>query len=471
MKAKDKLLRNFVGTFVVVTFVGLAVFVLSGCASASKCVVENGCIVVGSPFDLEIGSTEYANMFGSLIQTSAHAVYDPDTKTTTTNWHHHVAARLATPYFGCDRLSLFFKGEEKVLEHCHLSIGDNWVSEEGKTMSYAECRETVDRIAADIGRRLGITMRCRGVNTEAETMDRVRKSLEEYRRRKEKCFGLARGFVHYAGERTCRNVQVDYRVSGMLNDKGKCSIHVSCSKRFDPLSVSCKTGDRIPVYTNAMSSAASWGLMPSAEQKQAHDDAKRLRETINRLFGIDLDRPMETNEFFSVLWKTNAQTAVKREWMPMPTPFEGMTECKINQSVRFLAIPFGLFAIRCPFDGDVAEDELKAQAKRFLARLESEYGAKIPKVDSIKGRSLISKLFGEGIPTFGDTKVALGLDKTQYFIGKVGDISVEISYSTPFYAKKGGGFEMLCKGAVVVNIIQSPIIANGRARLDEKDGK
>ena len=100
MKAKDKLLRNFVGTFVVVTFVGLAVFVLSGCASASKCVVENGCIVVGSPFDLEIGSTEYANMFGSLIQTSAHAVYDPDTKTTTTNWHHHVAARLAAPYFG-----------------------------------------------------------------------------------------------------------------------------------------------------------------------------------------------------------------------------------------------------------------------------------------------------------------------------------------------------------------------------------
>ena len=77
---------------------------------------------------------------------------------------------------------------------------------------------------------------------------------------------------------------------------------------------------------------------------------------------------------------------------------------------------------------------------------------------------MLTKMFGDGIPTFGDTKALLGLDKTQYFIGKVGDLSVEVSYAVPRYVKKGGKFEISCKGAVVVNIIQSPIITKVKTK-------
>ena len=314
-----------------------------------------------------------------------------------------------------------------------------------------------------MGKRLGITMRCTSESSEEEAKESVRESLEEYKHKQEKCYGLARSFVDFVGEKTVKNVQVDYSVSGMINEKGRCNIHVSYSKHRDFLS-SWKLGDKIPVYTNEMYSITSGKLVPTEEQKRAHEEAKRLRETVNRLFGIDLDRPAETNELSSALWTTNAVDAAKREWTPLAAPFEGMTERKLNQTVNFLAIPFGTFALRRPFNGDVAESELKAQAKRVLDRIEKEYGEKIPEGDSTTGKVLLTKMYGEGIPTFGDTRALLGLDKTQYFTGKVGDLAVDISYATPRYAKKGDRFEIVCKGAVVVNIVQSPVITLGKTK-------
>ena len=459
---EEKMLCRFAGTVAATALIGSVVIALPGFAGESKWQIKNGSIFLDSPFDLEIGSTEYAKALGGLIRTSAHANYDPNTKTTTTNYHHYADARLTVPYFGHDRLSLSFKGEEKALEHCSLAIG-RWASDKGKVMSYAECRETVDKIVADMGKRLGITMRCTNESSEEEAKEGVRASLEDYKRRKEKCYGLARSFVNFAGEKTVKNVLVDYSVSGMINEKGRCDINVSYSKHRDFLS-SWKPGDKIPVYTNEMYSATSGKLVPTREQKRAHDEAKRLRETVNRLFGIDLDRPAETNELSSALWTTNAVGTAKREWTPLATPFEGMTERKLNQTTRFLTIPFGTFALRRPFDGDVSESELKAQAKRILDRIEREYGEKIPKGDSSAGNALLAKMYGEGIPTFGDTKVIFGLDKTQYFTGKVGDLAVDISYAAPRYAKKGDRFEIVCKGAVVVNIIQSPVITTAKTK-------
>ena len=467
MKERKEMTCRFAGAIAAMALVGAAMSVPSGFADESKWRIENGRIVVDSPFDLEIGSTGYAKALGSLIRTSAYANYDPNTKTTTTNFHHHAEAWLTTPYFGHDKLSLSFKGEEKALERCDLTIG-RWASKKGKMMSYAECRETVDRIAADMGKRLGITMRCTSESSEEEAKDGVRESLEEYRRKKKKCYGFARSFVHFAGEKTVKNIQVDYSVCGLINEKGRCDIHVEYSKHQEFFS-SWKLGDKIPIYTNEMYSASSCKLVPTREQKRAHDEAKRLRETVNRLFGIDLDKPAETNELSAALWRTNTQNAVKREWTPLETPFEGMMERKVSQTIRFLAIPFGTFALRRPFDGDVSDSELKAQAKRFLDRLEREYGGKIPEGDSSAGNALLTKMYGEGIPTFGDTKVLFGLDKTQYFTGKVGDLAVDISYAAPRYAKKGDRFEIVCKGAVVVNIIQSPVITTAKTKAG-KDG-
>ena len=73
-------------TVFAVAVAGLAVAVTTGCVSAPPAYrVENQRIVLGSPFALEIGSTEYAKSFGDLIHTSAHANYDPQTKKTPTN--------------------------------------------------------------------------------------------------------------------------------------------------------------------------------------------------------------------------------------------------------------------------------------------------------------------------------------------------------------------------------------------------
>ena len=43
-------------------------------------------------------------------------------------------------------------------------------------------------------------------------------------------------------------------------------------------------------------------------------------------------------------------------------------------------------------------------------------------------------------------------------------MAIDISYATPRYAKKGSTFEIVRKGAIVVNIVQSPIITAGKAK-------
>ena len=441
---------------------GLSVAVMTGCVSTPAYRVENQKIVLDSPFALEIGSTEYAKEFGDLIQTSAHASYDPQTKKTTTNFYHYAEAWLATPYFGCERVWLNFKGEEKALNRCNLSRGSFYGS--SKKMSFDECRATVGKIVADMESRFGMTMRCSNDLSENDAKDRVKEMGEEFGHKGEKRYGYAMSFVNYNWQTKNAHGLVDYHVSGMMDEKGGCSINVDFSVPPEFLRRSYQPGDKIPVYTNEMCSTTSSKLVPTAEQKKAHDEAKKLRETITRLFGVDLDRPSETNELSSALWQTNAQATVKREWTPLEKPFEGMAERKVNQSVRFLAIPFGTFALRHPFDGDVSEEELKAQAKRFLDRLEKEYGAKIPEADTKEGVALLAKQFGDGVPTFGDTKALLGLDKKTHFTGKVGDLAIEIGYAEPRYAKRDGKYEIVCKGAVVVNFIQSPIITNGKVK-------
>ena len=436
--------------------------VTTGCVGTPPAYrVENQKIVLDSPFALEIGSTEYAKAFGDLIYKSVHANYDPQTKKTTTNFYHHAEARLATPYFGCERVWLNFKGEEKTLNSCNLSRGRFYGS--SKKMSFEECRATVGKIVADMESRFGMTMRCRTDLSENDA-----KAIgEEFKQRGEKCGGYATSFVYYSWQTKNAHGFVDYCVSGMMDEKGGCSFSVDFSVPPEFLRRSYQPGDEIPVYTNEMCSTTSSTLVPTAEQKKAHEEAKKLRETITRLFGVDLDNPSETNDFSTAVWSTNAPATVKREWTPMEKPFEGMTERKVNQSVRLFAIPFGVFAMRHPFDGDVSEEELKAQAKRFLDRLEKEYGAKIPVADTKDGAALLAKQFGEGVPTFGDTKALLGLDKKTYFMGKVGDLAIEIGSAEPRYAKRGGKYEIVCKGAVVVNIVQSPVITTAKAKKEK----
>jgi len=41
----------------------------------------------------------------------------------------------------------------------------------------------------------------------------------------------------------------------------------------------------------------------------------------------------------------------------------------------------------------------------------------------------------------------------------VGDLAIEISYAVPQYAKKGDTFEIARRGGVLVNFVQTPILA------------
>lgn len=424
------------------------------CEGAQKYRVESGGIVLDSPFALEIGSTEYSAAFGKWIRTSAYANYDPMARTTTTNFQYYATAHLSKPYFGFNGLSLMFKGREKYLERCSFSsYGPGRVPAD--KMSYEECREKTGRIVADIQKRLGIVMRCFQDETEDAAKQEVDRHLKKYREANQKCHGVAVSFLCFHGARVGKFGLISYDVNGMVNDKGDCSVHVSCSLSSEPASY--KSGDRIPVITNMTYSSYGGMLMTENQRKKAHEEADKLRKTFTRLFGVDFASSSATNGLPCVVRQTNGQDKAVEEWTVMSKPFEGMTESRLYRAEGLHSIPYVSFSLRRAYPGDISEDELKEQAKRVLGRLESEYGESIPKAHTMDESRLFAGRTEEGVPVFGDTRALLCLDKKVYFKGRVGDLSVEICYAEPRYAKRGERFEIICKGAVLVNIVQSSI--------------
>ena len=424
------------------------------CEGAQKYRVESGGIVLDSPFALEIGSTEYSAAFGKWIRTSAYANYDPMARTTTTNFQYYATAHLSKPYFGFNGLSLMFKGREKHLERCSFSsYGPGRVPAD--KMSYEECREKVGRIVADIQKRLGIIMCCAQDETEDAAKQEVDRHLKKYREANQKCHGLAVSFLGFHGARVGKFGLISYDVNGMVNDKGDCSVCVSCSLSSEPASY--KSGDRIPVITNGVHSSCRDMLMTKDQQKKAHEEAGKLRGTVMRLFGVDFNNPSAANGLPGVVRQPNVPAKAMEEWTAMAKPFEGMIESRLYKSVLSRSIPYVNFSIRRPYHGDVSEAELKELARRVHSRLESEYGESIPKAHTMDESRLFAGRTEEGVPVFGDTRALLCLDKKVYFKGRVGDLSVEICYAEPRYAKRGERFEIICKGAVLVNIVQSSI--------------
>ena len=137
--------------------------ILSACIVGALCAcaakgdgfrIEDGKIVVDSPFDLEIGSPEYAKALGSAVKSHKDVRKDPKTGETVTNWYHSGEARFAQPYFGARNAWLSFKGEDKTLSSVHFSSGKDNKSYVG-VLTFDECRKMFDEIAADMSRRLG----------------------------------------------------------------------------------------------------------------------------------------------------------------------------------------------------------------------------------------------------------------------------------------------------------------------------
>ena len=299
-------------------------------------------------------------------------------------------------------------------------------------------------------------MCCFQDETEDAAKQEVDRHLKKYREANQKCHGVAVSFLCFHGARVGKFGLISYDVNGMVNDKGDCSVHVSCSLSSEPASY--KPGDRIPVITNMTYSSYGGMLMTENQRKKAHEEADKLRKTFTRLFGVDFASSSATNGLPCVVRQTNGQDKAVEEWTVMSKPFEGMTESRLYRAEGLHSIPYVSFSLRRAYPGDISEDELKEQAKRVLGRLESEYGASIQKACTMDESRLLAERTGEGVPVFGDTRALLGLDKKVYFKGRVGDLLVEICYAEPRYAKRGERFEIICKGAALVNIVQSSII-------------
>ena len=421
---------------------------ISLCAGVSASAAEKSAFTVDSPFDLTLGSTNYAVRLGKSVRSNTSASYDPETKVTTTNWSAYGSVRLSTPYHGMKSVSLNFKGEERRLDSYSFSIGGKKYSS-GGTLTVDECRKVMKEIADDISKRFGVKMEASkyGGELSDEEIDERIEQMTKGDSEKRRTVSTSFSHIHGSGER--EGVRVGYSISGMVDRKRRCSAHVNVYTSFIPRA-------KEPV---SVASSSIAGLVSQEEQVKAHAEAKRLREALGKLFGIDFDATEEKKgqKGDSPEWPP------KNEWTPMEHPVAGLVECKPNSgTTSFFRVPIVNFIARRAYPGDVEEAELQRLAKDVLDSLETAYGERIPVADTAEGRAQLAEVLGAGVPTFGDSRARLGLDKVQTFVGKLGDLAIDISYALPRYERRGEDYRLVRRGAVVLTILQSPMITPGK---------
>jgi hypothetical protein len=430
--------------------IGLVAARFSICASVPPYCVLDRKVVLDSPFALQIGSTEYAEAFGDLIYTSASANYDPVAKVTRTNFYHSGSAQLKKPYFGFRHVRLEFKGEEKptILESVYFSSGGNeW--RDGKVLTPAECRKRIEAIVQDMEKRLGVRMVCtydEGEDGEAGGTTRL---MADGKVGRTSCCVVSKGILEYEGLGRGKECNVRYDVIGLRDSQGACNIGLSYRRSFkhSSMSGSYKPGDSVPVFTNVV--GASFVKAQKEKQMKAHAAAVKLREVLKRTFAVDFDETNKTS-------RADFDRSGGVSWKPLTVSFEGATERQDSLPLAYMRISYRTFAVRRAYGGDVAEVELAAQAKRFLDRLEKDLGAKIENCEKTLSAELQTEVAKRGVPTFGDLRIMNGLDKRQFFFGRVGDVVVEICYRSPRYEKTEAGYEISSRGAVIMKFTQSP---------------
>ena len=432
------------------------VFACAGVAFVLACRAEvsvtNRELVVDSPFELRIGSTEYAKMLGDAVYEHKGRGFDSELGEVVTNYVHRSATlRLRSPYFGIERMALSFRGKDKKLETIHAHpAGVN-----RKKLSMKDCLSAVEKIAADIDSRLGVDMAgSMQVPDEAEAIQRLEKLraeiADENKTGKSRTGEFATSFCSARATKEIEGVDVDFAVTGFVNNMTNCYVSLAIERHVDRFGFSPgRSNGRIPIYTNSAATAAM-SLPVTEEQKKAH------------LFGVDFDEaetPIDTHRLPDP--EKSKDLMSKPEWSAMETPFAGMTERKQKQAVKFMFIPLCSFSLRRAYDGDVSEDELQSCARTFVAAFEAEFGEKIPPAEP---KDDLEKMVGSGVPAFGDVRAILQSDKRQAFAGRVGDLLLDVSYAPPRYVKKNGLYEISRRGAVVVSFTQSPLLASSGGR-------
>lgn len=418
------------------------------CAGVSASAAEESDFSVDSPFDLTLGSTNYAVRLGKSVRSNASAWYDPETKVTTTNWSAYGSVRLSAPYHGVKSVSLDFKGEERRLDSFRFDIGEKKHGI-GGTLTVEECRKVMNEIADDISKRFGVKMeadKSDGELSDEEIDERIEQMTKDDSGKRRTVYT---SFSHVDGFGEREGVGVGYSVSGMVDRKRRCSVHVNVYTSFIPRA-------KEPV---SVASSSIAGLVSQEEQVKAHAEAKRLREALGKLFGIDFDATEDKKEQKG----DSSEWPPKNEWTPMEHPVAGLVECKPNRgTTSFFQVPIVSFVARRAYPGDVEETELQRLAKEVLDCLETAYGERMPVADTAEGRAQLAEVLGSGVPTFGDSRALLGLDKVQTFVGKLGDLAIDIAYALPRYERRGEEYRLVRRGAVVLTILQSPMITPGK---------
>ena len=439
----------------------------SGLAAADEFRIEDGKIVVDSPFDLEIGSAEYSKALGKAIKSHKDVRKDPKTGATTTNWYHFAEARFSQPYFGAERAGLSFDGEDKKLSNVHLSVGENKKGFGGK-LTFTDCCKKFDEIAADMSKRLGEEF-----GDEEATEEEALEDLAICTKDSPGSHGHAVSFRSAVASATNKYEDVEYHLMAMIHSDKSYSVNMSSSRPYRHGSTFAEVdGERdksIPVYTNKPHSVDF--SLRTPEQEKAHLEADALRATIKRLFDVDLDAPSETNDTSAALMALTNSPA-RPEWFPLARPFAGCTERKADRGVRFLVIPVVNFGLRRPFDGDVSEEELKSESQRILDALERELGAKIPAYERPEKKPAKVESPDSAPPALGDFRAMLRSDDGVFFMGGIGDICITVKYAVPSYVKRGGQYCVAQRGAIVVEIMQSQIVAGTRktAGMQQRKG-
>ena len=427
-----------------------ASFGLSLCAGMTASAVEKSGFTVDSPFDLALGSTNYAVRLGKSVRSTTSATYDPDTKVTTTNWSACGSVRLSAPYHGVKSVNLAFKGKERRLVSYSFQIGEKKHGI-GGTLTVDECRKVMKEVAGDISKRFGVKMEESKSGNGTLSDDEIDKRIEQMTKGDSKGHRMVSvGFCHINGSGERGGVGVGYSVSGIVDRRRTCSVGVNVYTSWMP-----RAKEPLTLGTSSIA-----GLVSQEEQAKAHKEAKRLREALGKLFGIDFDATEDKDGRNGA----SSEWTPKNEWMPMERPVAGLVERKPNSGSKiFYQVPIVNFTARRAYPGDVEEAELQRQAKEVLDSLETAYGERIPVADTAEGRAQLAEVLGAGVPTFGDSRALFGLDKVQTFVGKLGDLAIDIAYALPRYERRGEGYRLVRRGAVVLTILQSPIVTPAKA--------
>lgn len=176
--------------------------------------IAGGEPVVDSPFDLRIGSTEYARQLADRVSTQNIEEKKPGVGPST-NVLHTATVRLASPYHGLFHVVMTFTGEEKALSAVRLFDGAFY---NGQRMSLEECRRKAMAIAEDMSERLEVPIKSM---SGRRLLDAAAKYEVETLKARGKRSGdskqFAKEFVTYKlGMNTADGV-VMYRVDGLID--------------------------------------------------------------------------------------------------------------------------------------------------------------------------------------------------------------------------------------------------------------